>query len=217
LNNVFFILIANQLYLSSALQISNSFIINSNMDVSDALRMLLLIILSLGGIIIWYFIKNVLSENGYKTSEFRNHFSDIINVIDLINKTNDHAKKRSYKMLFWSLVIMLLAFIGTALTFIGNSQKIQCKFFEDYVSREFDGMVTEKYLDKSNHSYPTLMIVTKVDTIKDVELSNFNIGLYDSIAIGDIVRKTQGDSVAYLTRKDKTIEFLAKKNYFCQP
>jgi hypothetical protein len=51
------------------------------MDVSDALRMLLLIILSLGGIIIWYFIKNVLSENGYKTSEFRNHFSDIITLV----------------------------------------------------------------------------------------------------------------------------------------
>jgi len=175
-----------------------------------------MMILSLGGIIIWYSIKNILADNGYKTSQFRGHFNDFFNMSDLIFKTDDPAKKKNYKLLLWSLVFIVIAFIGTALTFIGDPQKMQCRYYNDYIVKEIEGTVTNKYMDAPNHNFPTLTIKTGSEEIKDIDLSHYNHGFYDSVSVGDKIRKLKGDSLAYLTTNGRTIEFSIRKKDFCE-
>ncbi len=62
----------------------------------DAFRFLILLVFALAGNIIWHYIKNILSENGYKISWFRGHFGDLIDFSHLIDKTNDPATRKSY-------------------------------------------------------------------------------------------------------------------------
>lgn len=64
---------------------------------------------------LWYFIKNVLHRNGYATHLFWGHFSDIINLHSLVNKTHNTEQKRNYILL---LIAFYIAFVLTIASFV---------------------------------------------------------------------------------------------------
>jgi hypothetical protein len=86
----------------------------------DVIRFLILLVCALSGNAIWYYIKNILSENGYKISWFRGHFGDLIDFSHLIDKTSDPTTRKNYKLLLRGLIVMLVLFIGTVLSFMAD-------------------------------------------------------------------------------------------------
>lgn len=64
-------------------------------------------------IALWYFIKNILQKNGYKTDPLRNHTRDIANLHDLINWEKNSQKRKLYTLLLGSFYAALLATVGS--------------------------------------------------------------------------------------------------------
>ena len=61
--------------------------------------------------VLWYLIKSILSENGYKVSYWSNHFRDIPNFKKLINTTENETLKKKYNRMFYSLIGSFLLII----------------------------------------------------------------------------------------------------------
>ena len=79
-----------------------------------------LIILVVIGNVLWYTIKSILSENGYKVNYWYGHFKDIANFKDLINKTNNPREKSKYSKMYWGLIITLFFFILMGIVTFAN-------------------------------------------------------------------------------------------------
>lgn len=84
----------------------------------DVIRFLLLLVFALFGNIMWYYIKNILSENGYKISWYHGHLGDLIDFSHLIDKTNDPVTRKNYQLLLRGLIVILVLFLGTVLSFM---------------------------------------------------------------------------------------------------
>jgi hypothetical protein len=79
------------------------------------LSFFLLLILVIAINLLWYTIKSILSENGYKVSYWHSHFRDLSNFYDLIQKTQDDQSKMKYQKMFWGLIVLFLSFIPSAI------------------------------------------------------------------------------------------------------
>jgi hypothetical protein len=64
---------------------------------------------------LWYYIKYVLRQNGYKTYWFWGHFIDIVNLHSLHNQEQNYRKKLAYKLLLFSFYVGLLLFFVAAI------------------------------------------------------------------------------------------------------
>ena len=73
-------------------------------DLFDAIRILVLIVFVVFGNMLWFYIKNILSEKGYKISWYRGHFGDLFDFSDLIDKTTDDKEKKNYKLILRGLI-----------------------------------------------------------------------------------------------------------------
>ena len=81
----------------------------------------LLVIIVIATNVLWYAIKSILSDHGYKVNFLYGHFKDLFNFRDLILKTEDKKTKSKYNKMFWSLMLLLFIFFASAfLTFNGN-------------------------------------------------------------------------------------------------
>lgn len=60
---------------------------------------------------LWYWMKIILKNNGYKISWFGNHLQDIPNLIELGKKTESLKEKRKYKLILWGLLIGFIVFL----------------------------------------------------------------------------------------------------------
>jgi hypothetical protein len=183
----------------------------------DAIRFVFLMTLAIAGNITGFYIKHILGKNGYVTYWYRGHFKDIANLFDLIGKINDETTRKNYKLLVRSHIGVLVVFVLFAVTFIFEDvQRYPCKWYYEFLAKEVDGQVTNKFIDKPNHATPTLTIETNSETINDSDFTTRNGGLYDSIKIGDRIRKITGDSVTYIDRQGRTIEFKINKKQYCE-
>jgi len=81
---------------------------------------LLEIIIVISTNILWYKIKSILSENGYKVNYWYGHLNDISNFYSLIQKTQDKHKKSTYYKMFWGLLILILIFIILFISGLGT-------------------------------------------------------------------------------------------------
>ena len=61
--------------------------------------------------VLWYLIKSILSENGYKVSYWSNHFRDIPNFKKLISTTENETLKKKYSRMLYSLIGSFLLII----------------------------------------------------------------------------------------------------------
>ena len=77
-----------------------------------------LIILVVIGNVLWYTIKSILSENGYKVNYWYGHFKDIPNFKNLINKTKNPSEKAKYSKIYWGLIITLILFISMGIAIL---------------------------------------------------------------------------------------------------
>jgi hypothetical protein len=186
-------------------------------ELFEAVRFLFLIVFALSSGVIYLLIYNILTERGFKTSGFRTHVNNLLDFSDLVKKTQDQNEKRYYKNLIRAFLVIIVLFLGTALTFIIDIKNISCKAYAEFLIIEVSGRVVDKFEDKPNHNYQTLTIERGDEKINDVLLSLRNTGLFDSVRIGDLVRKVKGDSITYLERVGKgTIQFKINKESFCK-
>lgn len=186
-------------------------------DLFDALRILVLIIFVVFGNILWFYIKNILSEKGYKVSWYRGHFDNLFDFSHLIDKTVDGKEKRNYQLILRGLISIIVIMIATVGTFIFDLKNIPCNTYNDFITEDISGLVVDKFIDKSNHSNETLTIEKNGERFNDVTLSLRNYGLYDSVRIGDKISKPKGDSVTYIVHADnKTVEFKIDKEKYCR-
>lgn len=65
--------------------------------------------------VLWYFIKYVLSQNGYKTHLFYGHFNDFTNLHHLIRKEQDAKRKRFLIILLVAMYSLLPILVGAVL------------------------------------------------------------------------------------------------------
>jgi hypothetical protein len=79
-----------------------------------------LIGLALIGNILFYKLKGILVKHGIDSHLLYGHFSDIIDFVSLINKTEDPERKRKFMILLISLLISLIAFVVVAYFRITN-------------------------------------------------------------------------------------------------
>ncbi len=175
--------------------------------------------LALAGNITGFYIKDILGKNGYVTYWYRGHFKDIFNFFDLIEKTTDENGKRNFKLIVKSHIAILLTFIALAIIFIFGDIKRSnglCDYYVEFLDKELSGQLVEKFMDKPNHNFQTLTIKTDTQTLNDIDFALRNNGLYDSILIGDKIKKMKGDSITYIERNGKTTEFVVHRIEFCE-
>jgi len=183
----------------------------------DAVRILVLIVFVVGGNVLWVYIKNILSEKGYKVSWFRGHFDNLFDFSHLIDKTTDQKERRSYKLILRGLIAIIVITLATVVTFIFDLRDISCTTYTEFLTEDISGTVVDKFEDKPNHNYQTLTIEKNGERFNDIVLSLRNCELFDSIRLGDKITKRKGDSVTYILHSDnRTIEFKINKNNYCK-
>ena len=72
-----------------------------------ALTLLTILIL-----VIWYKMKFTLDDKGFDVSFFWWHFPDVPNMIKLIIRTKDKAKKKGYLLILLSLILAIIFTAG---------------------------------------------------------------------------------------------------------
>lgn len=94
-----------------------------------------------------------------------------------------------YKYILLAAFFLLLIYVA-----VPSINYTNCRSQERFRNLVFDGAVTVKYLDKSEHSVPRIRI-TKAGTSPD-EVSFFAeySGIFDRINVGDSLRKKSGSN-----------------------
>jgi hypothetical protein len=64
--------------------------------------------------VLFYRLKGILRKQGIDSHPFYGHFSDIIDFVHLINRTESTERKKKFIILLVSLLISLIAFIVVA-------------------------------------------------------------------------------------------------------
>jgi len=70
-----------------------------------------------------------------------------------------------------------------------------------YASYKYNGIVTNKYIDKENHGYRIIDFKDKTRTT----LPPNSYELFEHISIGDLLKKDSGSLIGYIIKKDTTI------------
>lgn len=183
----------------------------------EAIRIFLFMIFALFGSILWFYIKNILSEKGYKVSWYHGHFDDLNEFSNLIDKTVDQNERKNYKLILRGLIAIIVLSILTALTFLFDLKNFSCDSYKDFLKKEVSGIVVDKFVDKPNHNFQTIVIEKNGKNFNDIDLSIHNSGFFDSVRVGDLIQKIKGDSITYLQRnKIEVIEFRIHKKDYCQ-
>lgn len=186
-------------------------------DLFDALRILFLIVFAVSANIIYLVIYNILTEKGYSLSGFRIHINNLLDFSDLIRKTADLKEKRRYNLLLRSFILMLVLLLGTALTYLIDIGHNGCREYANFLKREVHGQVVDKFVDTHNHNSAALKIIHDEEVITNFDLTTGQSNFYDSIEIGDHIKKLRGDSVVYILRGGRKINFIKTKKDFCAP
>ncbi len=61
--------------------------------------------------LMWLWVKQELKHNDYEVHFFRDHFSDLSNLSDLIDKTQDPGIKSNYRMVLRTIRVLLAMFL----------------------------------------------------------------------------------------------------------
>ena len=103
---------------------------------------------------------------------------------------------------FKLLIILAVAFMGL----IGLMGTCPDK------REEWDGLISEKYLDVKNHSYQTIVITNSRRVDKVIFVSEVS-GFYNTVQVGDYINKKSGSLNVILQRDG--IKTTRKLNYNC--
>jgi len=67
---------------------------------------------------LWYYIKDVVRQNGYETHLFWGHWTDIVNLHRLVTREQDALKKEQFKLLLFIFYAVIFLFIGSFLLLV---------------------------------------------------------------------------------------------------
>ncbi|PZX46321.1 hypothetical protein [Algoriphagus chordae] len=111
--------------------------------------------------------------------------------------------------------IVIIIIVGT-LIFKGESQDIEvfrCNWSLNMEMKSFNGMLKEKYIDRSNHNKATL-IISDNKMEYQITLVNEKNNIFEKLEIGDSINKSKG-SLQIIAIRDKE-EFVYQMDYGCR-
>jgi hypothetical protein len=112
------------------------------------------------------------------------------------------------------LFIVVITFIVCLYFLFGTEKK--CRGNEFFKNISFQGVVSKKYLDPTQHLIPVIDLVelqsNKINTIDFfLDISNS----YDKIEISDTILKKEGSMDIYIIKNNNAV-FLTKVDFSCQ-
>lgn len=161
-----------------------------------------------------FWLKFDLKKHGYKTNLFWGQIRDLINAREVM-KTSDNLNVRKKYRIVLNLIAVAIISIGLfAMSMFATREErdneIADQIFQNYLNRQFEGIVLAKYIDSSK--YKTKRVTLELDSIKEnYGVSNF---IYKSAEIGDYVVKNQGDSTTLLVLESDTLKFVKRREEF---
>jgi hypothetical protein len=140
-----------------------------------------------------YLIKSILKRKGYSVSWFRKHLRDILNLWDLFKKTQKASEKLIYFALGTGFPILTIVFIISVVSYMSDFAKVdKCAYEEQFRQTEWNGIVTDKYIDHPNHAFETIEIENDGQNKKIQNWILFQNGNFAKIEIGDSIVKKRG-------------------------
>jgi hypothetical protein len=180
------------------------------MDDSFDKIIVLVIILNL----LAYLIKFILKKKGYPVNWFSKHLRDIPNLWRLFGKTKKASQKLIYFVLGTGFPILTIVFIILAISHMKNFAEVDlCEYEEQFRQTEWNGIVTNKYIDKPNHAYETIEIENDGQIQKIQNWVLFQNGNFTQIEIGDSIVKKQGLVNVKLFKDEEELELIV--DYGC--
>ncbi len=162
--------------------------------------------------ILGYWVKSIVKRNGYSVKYFSGHFRDTKNLFNLAKSTFDKSTRNKYLLIGFSEIGVIVTFIIFTILFLLSFPSLNdsaCNSFKDFKRYKYDYVLINKYLDSTQHSYPTLILQdSQGNKIKNQDLIKDNSGLFDFVNIGDSIKKKEGDSLVNVinNRLDTIIE-----------
>jgi hypothetical protein len=170
------------------------------MTASEIISIWLFIFVILGkGIALW--IKNILRNNNYPVKNFSGYLKDIKNILNLAKKTTELKLKRKYFVLAYSdvviapIVISLFVFLCISYPSLNDSA---CDAFKIFKAQKFNAIVINKYIDKEQHSCPTLILKINGKTEKYADLVFDRTNFFEFVKNGDTLNKNNNDSLLHI-------------------
>jgi hypothetical protein len=163
------------------------------------------------GIVISFWIKGILEKNDYKVNPFTGYFRDTKNIFNLSAATKDNLKRKYFFMLgllnILSMVAVLILFIFFVAASIREVDAAPCNSYKDFKSYTYDYVVINKYIDSSEHSYPTLILQNKDGyRFKDLDFIFDKSNFFYFLNIGDSIKKKKGeDMIRVINSKIDTV------------
>lgn len=163
--------------------------------------------------IIAFWIKYILKKNNYEISYFSGYFRDTKNIFKLASLTSDKEKKTKYLVIGLTEVLAEIGFIISVIFFISSVVKTvsnaPCDRFKEFKDYKYDYLILNKYLDTTQHSYPTLVLQdNKGYKFQNQDLILDNSGLFYFLIAGDSIKKQKGTASVKIIRNktDTTFE-----------
>ena len=98
------------------------------------------------------------------------------------------------------VIIVLLFFLLLYLT-LPSDKEVRENNRTNFINLSFRGVVSDKFIDKSEHSFPIVIIKSIEDTIVyKINFARESNSLFDSINTMDTVYKNKGENVIYSKR-----------------
>ena len=119
------------------------------------------------------------------------------------------------KIYYVILPIILLLFLIIRFIIPQLSKDSRCITYNEFLKIKLNGIVLKKYIDSSQHSYPTI----EVENLQDFKIEKLNLdldtsGIYYKVNIYDTLAKEIGeDEIFVIKNKEKIL--LSKIDFGC--
>lgn len=164
-------------------------------------------IIAVLGNILGYWVKSIVKNNGYSVKYFSGHFQDTKNLFKLAKSTVDKKYRLKYLILGFSEICLALSFLFFGIRLFLSFPSLNdsaCNSLENFKNYNYDYLILNKYLDSTQHSYPTLVLQdAQGNKFENQDLIVDNSGLFDFLTIGDSIKKKQG-TVLVRVKNNKT-------------
>ncbi len=95
------------------------------------------------------------------------------------------------------------------------SKNSRCIIYNEFLKIKLNGIVLKKYIDSSQHSFPTI----EIENLKDYKIEKVNLnldtsGIYNKISVNDTLSKETGKDEVFLIKGEEKI-LLAKIDFGC--
>jgi len=105
-------------------------------------------------------------------------------------------------------LIFILIFAYIAYTSSPTDNANRCHSQRVFSDAGFDGVLIDKFLDKSQHSIPVILIKkTDKDSVEKIGLFNEISGLFNNLSINDTIRKVKQSNTILVKVKGKYTYF----------